>query len=409
MAVVLLMSANTYRRAPFAQAAAKLGLDVVNAVDLSAALVRERSLALAVDFGEPDRAVQTIVAYADSHPVEAILPLDDSASLVAARAADALGLAHNDPAAALAARDKFVMRQALQAAGLPGPGFRAWPVDANPADIAVDTRFPCVLKPRKLNASRGVIRADNAETFATAWQRTRKIVLDARDDSILVEDYIPGIEVALEGLLTPAGLRTLAIFDKPDPLVGPYFEETIYVTPSRLPPATQAAISATAAQAAAALGLRAGPIHAELRIHDGAVWIVEIAGRSIGGLCSATLRFGPGVSLEELILRQAVGQPIDGLEREHASRGVMMIPIPARGVLRGVAGIAEAEALPGIESVDITAPLHYPLVPLPEGSSYLGFIFAHGDDPAAVEALLRTAHKKLRFIIEPELIVRAFK
>ena len=199
---------------------------------------------------------------------------------------------------------------------------------------------------------------------------------------MLVERYLPGVEVALEGLLTGGELQTLALFDKPDPLEGPFFEETIYVTPSRLPEATQAAISARTAEAAAALGLREGPVHAELRINDEGVWLIEMAGRSIGGLCSTVLEFGTGVSLEELILRHAVGLPLPSTERAGGAAGVMMIPIPKGGMLREVSGVDEALAVPGVTGVEITAPLNQPVTPLPEGASYLGFIFARGETPA---------------------------
>ena len=219
---------------------------------------------------------------------------------------------------------------------------------------------------------------------------------------MLVEDYIPGAEVALEGLLDDGRLRTLALFDKPDPLDGPYFEETLYVTPSRLPAEAQAAIERAAAAAAASLGLRQGPIHAELRWNEGGAFLIEVAARSIGGLCSRTLRFGTDMSLEELILRQALGLPIDAARQGRAG-GVMMIPIPAAGHLRRVEGVDAAAAVPGVETVEITARMNHPLIPLPEGDSYLGFIFARGETPAEVEAALRAAHARLAFEIVPEM------
>jgi biotin carboxylase len=264
-----------------------------------------------------------------------------------------------------------------------------------------------VVKPLALNGSRGVIRADDVDQFSAAVQRVSRL-LHSIDPSpepkpFLVEDFIPGFEVALEGLLDHGALKVLALFDKPDPLDGPFFEETIYVTPSRLPAETQEAVVQCTADAAKALGLMEGPVHAELRVNDRGPWLVEIAGRSIGGLCSQTLRFAHSadVSLEELILRQAIGLEIDAVERESRSGGVMMIPIPAAGLLRGVSGIDEAKAVTGIEEVQIAAKLNYPLVPLPEGDSYLGFIFARGATPAEVESALRAAHACLHFNIQP--------
>jgi biotin carboxylase len=227
------------------------------------------------------------------------------------------------------------------------------------------------------------------------------------DGELLIERYLPGVEVALEGLLTGGHLQTLALFDKPDPLVGPFFEETIYVTPSRLPEATRAAISSRTAEAAVALGLREGPVHAELRINDEGIWLIEMAGRSIGGLCSTILEFGAGVSLEELILRHAVRWPLPAIGRTGEAAGVMMIPIPKGGILRGVSGIEAALAVPGVTGVEITAPLNQPVTPLPEGASYLGFIFARAGEPADAEAALRAAHSHLAFRIDPALSLSA--
>ena len=263
-----------------------------------------------------------------------------------------------------------------------------------------------LLKPLTLSASRGVIRANNADQFIAAFERIRALL--QRDDVtvtgdaaryLLAEEYVPGLEVALEGLLTAGELHTLALFDKPDPLEGPFFEETIYVTPSRLPPAVQDTIRTTAADACAALGLTEGPIHAELRLNDDGPWVLEIAARSIGGLCSRTLRFGTGMTLEEIILRHALGWPIATLERERRAAGVMMIPIPRAGALAGVRGVEDAKAVPGVEDVVVSAHVGQTLVPLPEGWQYLGFVFARGDGPADVEDALRIAHGRLSFEI----------
>jgi biotin carboxylase len=322
-----------------------------------------------------------------------------------------LGLPHNDPDAALAARDKWVMREALRRGGVPVPEYRRYSLTIDPAMVAGEIPFPVVVKPVRLSGSRGVIRANDSGEFIQAWERTRRIVLREGESlergELLVERYLPGLEIALEGLLTKGALQTLALFDKPDPLEGPYFEETIYVTPSRLPEATQAAISGRTAEAAAALGLREGPIHAELRINDEGIWLIEMAGRSIGGLCSTVLEFGAGFSLEEIILRQAVGMPLPSTERTGGAAGVMMIPISKGGILREVLGQEKAAAVPGVTGVEITAPLNQPLTPLPEGASYLGFIFARGDSPEATERALRDAHARLSFRIEAAITLMA--
>nr|MDJ0757640.1 ATP-grasp domain-containing protein [Ardenticatenaceae bacterium] len=328
---------------------------------------------------------------------------DDSGSLLAAEISKILNLPHNDPQAAAAARSKYRMRQMLSQAGVPSPDYQRFQLGDDPVQIAGQIEFPAVIKPVDLSGSRGVMRVNDQAEFIAAHARLKTMMTaryGATDQSlILVERYLPGIEVALEGILDNGRLLTLALFDKPDPLDGPFFEETIYVTPSRLSAEVQAAISACTARAAAALGLKIGPIHAELRINEQGPWIVEVAGRSIGGLCSQTLRFGINSSLEELILRQACGLPFENLQREGVASGVMMIPIPEAGILRRVDGCEAAAAVPLIEGVEITAKLNYPLVPLPEGESYLGFIFARGENPAAVEVALREAHQKLSFII----------
>ena len=406
--VLLLMSPATYRAGAFLNAAEHLGIEVIQGVDHPRGLPELGGNLLGVDLNNPPVARDQIVAFAGTNGVDAILAIDDSATLVAATANAALGRPHNDPDSALAARDKWVMRQAFARAGLPVPFFERFPATADPAEIAGALPYPNVVKPTRLSGSRGVIRADDPDSFISAWNRTKRLLiedegLDPDQAVILVESFIPGVEVALEGLLVDGELQVLALFDKPDPLDGPFFEETIYVTPSRLPEDVQERIALRTAEAAAAVGLRIGPVHAELRINDEDVWPIELAGRSIGGLCSSVLEFGAGMSLEELILRQAAGLSLDSTERNAAAAGVMMIPIPKAGLLRAVDGIEEASAVPGITGIEITARLNYPIVPLPEGASYLGFIFARGDDPATVEAAIRESHAKLKIRIDPML------
>jgi biotin carboxylase len=297
------------------------------------------------------------------------------------------------------------MRQRLAAAGVPSPNFGRFalnePAETVLAQVSAHIGFPCVVKPLHLNGSRGVMRANDVAELNAAVARLRGML--PGDGYFLVESYLPGVEVALEAVLENGRLIPLALFDKPDPLEGPFFEETIYVTPSRLPEAVQRQVVATAAAGAAALGLQLGSVHAELRVNDAGAWIVEVNGRSIGGLCSQTLRFDMGLSLEELILRQATGLPVSQLQREQQASGVMMIPIPHGGILRAVSGVEAASAVPGVSEVTITAPLNNRLVPLPEGESYLGFIFASGDTPTQVEQALRHAHAHLRFQIDEEI------
>ncbi len=294
------------------------------------------------------------------------------------------------------------MRGAFAAADLPQPDYRVAGPDADVARLAGEVGLPCVVKAVSLSASRGVIRADDPRAARAAAQRVRAILAEGGEDPdapLLVERYVPGVEVAVEGLLRGGALEILAVFDKPDPLEGPYFEETIYVTPSRLPAETLEAITLLTAEAAAALGLVEGPIHAELRIDGGSVWMLELAARSIGGLCSRSLRFGMGVSLEELILRHALGLPLDELSREAAASGVMMLPIPKAGVLKEVRGQARARAVPGVTGLEISIARGKPVRVLPEADRYLGFLFARGETPEQVERTLRTAHGQLEIAI----------
>jgi biotin carboxylase len=405
--ILLLTTPNSYRDRAFLAAAERLGVEIIRAIDLPKQLAGCGEREIGVDFADPDGATQAIAELHAARPFRAIIAVDDSGSTLAAHASAALQLPHNAPAAAEAARDKYIMRTLLARHGVPVPEFCCYTTADDPHTLASQIEYPCVVKPLRLNGSRGVIRADNPGEFVAAVARLAALLEalypEAEPKPFLVEQFIPGFEVALEGLLNHGELQVLALFDKPDPLDGPFFEETIYVTPSRLPPEAQTAIAECAAHAAEALGLREGPMHAELRINRHGPWIVEVAGRSIGGLCSQTLRFGTDATLEELIIRQACGMPVDSLSRAGQAGGVMMIPIPGEGLLKRVEGVEQARAVAGVEDVEITAPLNYPLVPLPEGDSYLGFIFARGERPAAVEAALRQAHGKLRFHVQPNI------
>jgi biotin carboxylase len=404
---LLLLPTHTYRTSDFIDAACKLGVDLVCASEKPSTLeelVPEGLLTL--DFADSAAAARRAADFGTERPLAAVVGVDDVTAPAAAAIAERLGLRASAPAAVGATRDKFQMRQCLAAAGVPVPRFRRIALDEQPLRAARGVEYPCVLKPLALSASRGVIRANNADQFVAAFERIAALL--RRDDVsvtgdaaryVLAEEYVPGLEIALEGLLTGGDLHTLAVFDKPDPLEGPFFEETIYVTPSRLPPAVQDTLRATSAAACAALGLTEGPIHAELRLNDDGPWVLEVAARSIGGLCSRTLRFGTGMTLEEIILRHALGWPIATLERERRAAGVMMIPIPRAGRLHGVRGLDDAKTVPHVEDIVVSAHVGQTLVPLPEGWQYLGFIFARADTPADVEDALRIAHARLGFDI----------
>jgi biotin carboxylase len=362
---------------------------------------------LTLDFQHPDRAADEVLAFARATPIAGVVGVDDDSAIVAAAIAERLHLRGNVVHAAVAARDKHRQRQLLAAAGVPVPRFELHLLNEDAAPLSRAVRYPCVMKPLRLSASRGVIRADDPEGFVAALARLRAILAEpdaaacgepARQ--VLIEEFVPGHEVALEGLVVKGRLRVLALFDKPDPLDGPYFEETIYLVPSRHPAAEQAAAAAVAQAAVTAVGLADGPVHAELRCNDRGPWLIELAARPIGGRCGAVLRFGGGqVTLEEVVVRHALGMALPTLEREPLAAGVMMIPIPGAGVLREVRGVAAAKAVPLVEDVQITAHPGERLVPFPEGSRYPGFIFARGDTPAAVEAALRQAHGRLEFVL----------
>jgi biotin carboxylase len=398
--VLLLLPTATYRAEDFLAAAEAVGAEVVIASERRQALggaMGDR--ALRVDLRRPERAAAAVVELSERVGLDAVVAVDDGGVATAALAGERLGLPHNPPAAVAATRDKAAMRRAFAAAGVPQPGFRL----LLPGDDAGAVELPAVLKPVALSASRGVIRADDPAAARAAEARIRAILADAGEDPggpILAETYAPGAEVAVEALLRAGELEVLAVFDKPDLLEGPYFEETIYVTPSRLPAETQRRIEETAAAAAAALGLREGPVHAELRVDGDRIRVLELAARSIGGLCSRSLRFGAGISLEEVILRHALGLPLGDHARERAASGVMMLPIRRAGTLREVRGLDAARAVPGVSDVRITIAPGRPVVPLPEGDRYLGFAFARGETPAEVEAALRAADAALDVVLD---------
>ena len=399
---LLLLSTTTgYQAAEFRKAAERIGTPLVLASDRCHVLEDPwRDGAIPIRLEKPEESAGTIVEYARENPIHGLVALGDPVTLIAALAARGLDLPFHPPHAVEVCRNKYLARERLAAAGLPVPQYRRFPAAEPPQ--TPDVPFPCVLKPLGLSASRGVIRADNIAEFRAAFDRIGAMLRRVPDDAahwIQVESFIPGREFALEGIATAGRLQVLAIFDKPDPLDGPFFEETIYVTPSRLDAATQQTLVAATEKAVAAVGLRHGPLHAEMRLNDGGVWMLEMAARPIGGLCARALRFSGDMPLEELILRHASGEDISRIEREKQAAGVMMIPIPRAGILEDVENLGAALATPGIESIEITTKLGQELVPPPEGSSYLGFIFARATTPEAVEQALRTAHAKLGFLI----------
>ncbi len=413
--ILLLVPTTTYRLDDFLQAAARLNIDVILASNRCHVLAEQwpDHLGLSLPFSSPHEAVEKTLAALRGKRVDAVIAADDHTTILAAMLAEKLELPGNSLEASEKTRNKLSLRRTLAAGGMPSPKFLVAKIAEPPESYLAQIEFPVVLKPLLLSGSRGVIRANNPEEFIAAFHRIA-VLLQSREffqmrstaaKRILIESYIPGFEVAVEGLLTRGKLSVLAIFDKPDPLEGPFFEETIYVTPSRLPEKTQRAIHIAVAQACEALGLQHGPIHAEARLHEQGVFIIEVAARTIGGLCSRTLKFGTGMSLEELVLRHATGEGTNGDAHLSYASGVMMLPIPCSGRLHAVSGVEEALAVPNIQEVKITIPIDNLVIALPEGASYLGFMFARAETPQEVEEALRTAHAKLHFDIQPALAV----
>ena len=408
--VLLITPPGSYRVHAYLEAARDIGLEMLVASEGEHSLVPGLTGGIRVDLADAGAVVEHVLSAHRDRPIAAVVATDDATVEIANRAAAALGLAHNAPSAARTTRRKDLARTALAAAGLPVPAVRR--VDLRrPVRPQLDgIEFPCVVKPLAMSASRGVIRADDLPGLDAACRRTGAIARASggaeERDTLLVESFIPGPEIALEGMLAGGVLSVLAIFDKPDPLDGPFFEETIYVTPSRLPRSVQALAAERVRAGCAAYGLTEGPVHAELRLYDGDAWIIEIAGRTIGGDCARLFTFGSGASLEHLVLQRALGRP-PGAPLHDAGRaaGVLMIPTPAEGTLRRVEGVMAASRISGIREVSITVREGYELIPLPEGGAYLGFVFALGEDPASVEASLRRAQETIRVIVAPSLAV----
>jgi len=441
--VLLLATTTGYQTRSFGEAAERLGVELVFATDRCHMLEDPwQDHAIPIRFYDESRAVDAIVDAARLRPIDGILVVGDRPTVIAARVAQTLGLPGNPSEAAAIARHKLRTRECFRDAGLPVPWFfsapsrqqratsdeqpapsneQPAPSNEQPATSNQQPDYPCVIKPVSLSGSRGVIRADDPSSLADAFERLRALLKspdiraerDEAHDSILIEGFIPGREFAVEGLLHHGSLHILAIFDKPDPLDGPFFEETLYVTPSSAPDGIQRAIVQAVELAVRAIGLRHGPIHAECRVEpttgtaSPTVFVLEVAARPIGGLCARTIRFAGGEPLEEMLLRHALGESPNAWRREARASGVMMIPIPRRGMLRGVDGIDAAKRVRHIDDVQITAKQDQLLVPLPEGASYLGFIFARAERATDVDRALRAANDELTFAIDPEFPVLA--
>ena len=432
--LLLLTNTTGYQAQQFRDAAARIGIPLVLASDNCHSLDNPwQDGAISVRFQKPQPSAAKIREYALHTPIDGVVAIGDAPTMTAAVVARELGVPFHPPEAVDACRNKFLARERYKAARMRVPWYQRFKLMWNEREAASAVPYPCVLKPLALSASRGVIRANNEEEFSAAFARIRRLLQDKdvkimRDESaawVQVESFIPGREYAVEGLVTGGRLRVLAIFDKPDPLDGPFFEETIYVTPSRTSESEQRELAGCAERAVAAIGLTDGPVHLEMRLNEEGAWMLDIAARPIGGLCAGALQFTQGschsqrsdtchserseesrfISLEELLLRHAAGEDVSSYERERAASGVMMVPISEPGFYDGVEGVEDAERVPGICRVEITAKLRQKLLPLPEGASYLGFIFARAATPDEVEKALRETHSRLRFQISTAIPV----
>lgn len=406
--VLLIAPHNSYRIGAYVTAAGRLGIELLIASQSKHPLVSELAEGLYIDFSRPEAAEAAILAEAARRPFAGIVGTEDATVALASRVAMRLGLPHNPPGAAMLARRKDLARQRLAETGVPVPRHRRIDLAAPLAPQAADLGYPCVLKPLAMSGSRGVIRVDDAAGFLSAVERIRPLLegAGAADERryLLAESFIPGAEVAVEAMLNAGELSLLSLFDKPEPLNGPFFEESYYITPSRHPPGTQQRVLDTLVAACGAYGLREGPVHAELRLGPAGPVILEVAARTIGGQCGRLLQFGTGCGLEDLVLAQAMGRPLP-MEPLSGGAGVLMIPISEAGILRRVEGVLAAQKVPFVEDVEISIREGYRLVPLPEGESYLGFIFARAPTPAQAEAALREAHACLKVVVMPDLPV----
>jgi biotin carboxylase len=395
---VVVLPTTTYRATDFVRAAEGLGVDLIVASEEPPPFdMGDRYLQ--IDCADPAHAAESIMAIGDRAHIDGVVAADDAGVLVAALSATGLGLRANPPDAARATRDKGMQRDRLAAAEVPQPRFALFGPGEDVELAAGEIGYPLVVKPVDRAAAQGVIRVDRREDLGPAVARVRAIVGSSAD--LLLEEHMPGLEVALEGILRDGELTELALFDKPGAGEGPFFPETILVTPSRLDEETQSECSRVATAALSAIGLVHGPVHVEMKVTGRLVRVIEVAARSIGGLCSRSLNFGlTGTSLEALILRNAIGLDKPELRRELVASGVLMVPIPRRGIFVEMTGLEEVRAIEHVTSIDVTVTPGSEVVPPPEGDRYIGFVFARATTPQLVETALDEAMQTLQVIIE---------
>jgi len=402
--VLLISPPESYRIQPYVRAALSLDLEINIASEGEWAISSPHSAGIDVPLQDHQSALPILLELFKQRQYDAVIGTDDSTLELAAKLAEKTGLQQNPPTAVRLARRKDLSRLCLHQAGIRVPAFLV--VEASEQQLFDEPYFgfPCVIKPLALSASRGVIRANTCESLNRGVKRSLRIISEQTDlyekNHLLLEQFIDGREFAIEGILSDRQLDILAIFDKPDPMEGPYFEETYYISPARISPNERQILIETVQNACRAFGLVTGPVHAECRLNKEGAWLIEMAARTIGGLCSRLLTFGTGYSLEQLVLANAIGLELPQ-ELKDGAAGVLMLPTETAGILRRVEGVMRAEKVPYIDDIEISLREGYRVSPLPEGTSYLGFVFSTAPDSDKVEQALRDAYALLNPVIAP--------
>jgi hypothetical protein len=404
--LLLIAPEASYHTASFQAAGKRLGIEVILASEGHFPIVSSQSVGLRVDFSRLSRSLRIIEATYRKTPFDGVIGTDDASLELAAIVAAAFGLPANSPLSAKVSRRKDNSRVAQREAGLVTPWFTV--VTSNQQGgyvVPAEVNYPCVAKPVTLSASRGVIRVDNEQQLVAALSRIFGIIESSGPEHprvVLIESYIPGSEYVVEGLLSGGNWQTIIIFGKPNPLEGPFFEETIYIAPPDLEIGVKRNMIEVVRRACAVYGLEHGPIHAECRVNEAGVWLIELTPRTIGGKCSRLFELGTSVALEDIVILNSLGRQVS-ISPPTEFIGVMMIPVPGPGIVRRIEGINAASSVEHIEAIEIDVKPGQQLVPWPEGSSYPGFIFARGSRSQLVLNALNKAHKTLRFVLAPQL------
>ncbi len=402
--VLLIAPSGSYRIPPYIEAAKALGIGLLVVSNSKHSLVSEVAKGISVDFDDLRLAREIILSEIKGLKILSVLATDDICVGLSSQIAQQLGLPQNNPSAARLTHRKDLAREALQLAGCNTPEFQVIKlIDAS--NLSKSINYPVVIKPLSLSASRGVIRANDAAEFVQACRRIDSILeytgqSGYERNQVLVEAYLDGAEFAVEGIIIAGEFHLLMIFDKPEPLIGPFFEETYYLTPSQLESAQIQELINEVSRCCHAYNLTHGPVHAEARITQTGVVLLELAARTIGGQCGQLIEFSTCQKLEELVILGMCGIKPE-LPSSVESAGVLMIPVAKSGLLKRVEGMTDALQVEFIRDIEIHIQAGYELIPLPEGSSYLGFIFAQAPSYQQTYDALKKAYDKLNFVTQP--------